>query len=236
MNQYLAMAIAANSPDDNSVRTGRVVSLDGTTLSVEINGSVAPCGYLATWTPEVGQTVALIRQGADWLVIGPTAGPATVADPPSLISETVVATQDRNVVGTAYVDDPFLKVQVPATGWFGIELSLSWVSGSAALNTRFTYPANAIGYNGSFFYDAGATPDFQSLPATTSPGIAVGGFPTTGSGNGGIVPLILRGSLLMGGNAGTLQWQRAQNTAVGSTTIKVGSYLKVWRMNYRQEG
>lgn len=80
MNPYLAQVITASQPDDNSVRTGQVVSLDGTTLGVLINGGVVNCGYLATWIPTVGQTVAMMRQGADWLVLGPVGGPASQPD------------------------------------------------------------------------------------------------------------------------------------------------------------
>lgn len=83
MNAYLAAAITANQPDDNSVRTGQVVSTDGTTLGVLINGAVVPCGYLSNWVPAVGQSVALIRQGADWLALGPMSGPASPEGTPT---------------------------------------------------------------------------------------------------------------------------------------------------------
>lgn len=95
MNAYLAQAIQASQPDDNSMRTGEVFSIDGTTLGILVNGGVVPCGYLSIWTPQVGETVALIRQGADWFVLGPTAGPAS---PP----ETPTSSSTGQVVGSAY--------------------------------------------------------------------------------------------------------------------------------------
>lgn len=96
MNAYLATAIAASQPDDNSVRTGTVWSIDDTKLGVLINGAVAPCGYLSTWSPVVGQTVAMMRQGADWLVLGPVGGPASPSDP------DVSTGGGISVVGEAY--------------------------------------------------------------------------------------------------------------------------------------
>lgn len=94
MNAYLAGIIQQSLPEDNAVRTGQVMSLDGTTLGVLINDAVVPCGYLATWTPRVGETVALLRSGADWLALGPTQGPAS---PPESARLT-----GRGIVGTAY--------------------------------------------------------------------------------------------------------------------------------------
>lgn len=96
MNAYLAGAIEQAMPDDNTIRTGQVYSIDGLTLSVLVNGGVVPCGFLSIWTPQVGETVALLRQGADWFCLGPTAGPAS---PPE--AEITTGGGDR-VVGTAY--------------------------------------------------------------------------------------------------------------------------------------
>jgi ABC-type sugar transport system substrate-binding protein len=232
MNAYLAGVIQQTMPDDNTIRTGEVVSIDGLTLGVLVNGGVIPCGFLATFTPQINQTVALLRQGADWLVLGPTAGPAS---PPEMdrdfVSETKVVLVDTPFTGTAYTPDPYLFVDLPSSGWFGIELVAAYLSPSAAINTRFTFPSLAVAYNASFFYDAGATPDMQQLISTTSPGITIGGFPASGSS----IPIVLRGSLKMNGYGGRLQWTRGQVTAVGTSTIAIGSYLKVWRMNYREE-
>lgn len=101
MNAYLAAAITASQPDDNSVRTGTVFSIDGTTLGVEINGGVVPCGYLSNWVPAVGQTVAMMRQGADWLVLGPMGGPAAVqANVPVAFAATAYS------AGTGFITSP----------------------------------------------------------------------------------------------------------------------------------
>lgn len=99
MNAFLASAISANQPDDNSIRTGTVSSLDGTTLGVEMNGGVVPCGYLSNWVPQVGQTVALIRQGADWLVLGPMGGPGSPAGTPVAPAAGTVLTGEAYFTG-----------------------------------------------------------------------------------------------------------------------------------------
>jgi hypothetical protein len=96
MNAYLAGVIQESMPDDNTIRTGEVASIDGLTLTVLVNGGLVPCGFLSIWTPRVGETVALIRQGADWFCLGPTAGPAS---PPE---EGVTTGGGESIVGTAY--------------------------------------------------------------------------------------------------------------------------------------
>lgn len=96
MNAYLAGVIQQTMPDDNTIRTGQVISIDGLTLSVLVNGGVIPCGFLSIWAPQVGETVALIRQGADWFCLGPTAGPAS---PPEAEATTDTG---ESIVGTAY--------------------------------------------------------------------------------------------------------------------------------------
>lgn len=144
MNAYLATAIQAAQPDDNSIRTGVVQSLDGTTLGVLINGAVAPCGYLSNWTPEVGQTVALLRQGADWLVLGPMGGPASPEGTP------VAPSSGSLVVGEAYFTG---GTTASAAG--GTEnIMTAWTRGGT-----FTFESGLV-YRWNFafgFYDAPAT-------------------------------------------------------------------------------
>lgn len=114
MNAYLATAIQAAQPDDNSLRTGQVMSLDGTTLGVLINGAIAPCGYLSTWSPQVGQTVVLMRQGADWLALGPLGGPASpVGTPVAPASGSLITGEAYFTGGTTAT----ATVENIMTGW-----------------------------------------------------------------------------------------------------------------------
>ena len=233
---YLAQVIQQTQPVDNSIRTGTVYALDGTTLRVLINGGIVEAGYLASVNPKVGQTVAVLQQGADWLVLGAMAGPASPANSVALVRETKVVGLRTNVTGTTYADDPYLFVEMPAEGWYSIDLRVTYKSLSTGLNQRFTFPSGAITWAGSFDYDPG-TDEWQTLAATISPGLTVVGLASsTTAGALSEVPLRIHGSIKMGGNAGRLQWQRAQNTASGATQIYEGSYLRVERLNWREEG
>ena len=97
LNAYLAQTIQASQPSDNSVRVGTVTSLDGTTLKVSINDGEVDTGWLATFTPVVGQTVAVLRESAGWLTIGPILGDATVGDDPGGTTPA-----GGGVIGAAY--------------------------------------------------------------------------------------------------------------------------------------
>lgn len=140
---YLASVIQQTQPDDNSIRTGTVVSIDGLTLTILVNGGNVPCGFLSIWTPEVGQTVALIRQGADWFCLGPTAGPAS---PPEA---TLTSTGSGLVVGSAYFTGGTTATSAGAENIF-----TAWTS-----TTGFTFePAQIYRWEFAFgFYDNAGT-------------------------------------------------------------------------------
>jgi hypothetical protein len=140
---YLAQVIQQTQPDDNSIRTGTVVSIDGLTLTVLINGGNVPCGFLSIWTPQVGQTVALIRQGADWFCLGPTAGPAS---PPEA---TLATTSTGLIVGTAYFTGGTTASSAGAENIF-----TTWTA-----TTGFTFePAQIYRWEFNFgFYDTAST-------------------------------------------------------------------------------
>lgn len=143
MNAYLAGVIEQAMPEDNEVRTGTVRSLDGLTLGVEVNGGVLPCGWIAVWTPQVGQTVALMRQGADWMALGPVAGPAS---PPEA---SVVTEGADDVVGEAYFTGGTTATSAGAENIF-----TTWTS-----TTGFTFePGQIYRWDYSFgFYDNAGT-------------------------------------------------------------------------------
>lgn len=85
MNAYLAGVIAAVQPADNEIRTGTVFAIEGKALVVLSNNAQIPAGYLASYVPRVGDTVALIRQGADWLCLGMVAGAAMPVQKAALV-------------------------------------------------------------------------------------------------------------------------------------------------------
>jgi hypothetical protein len=140
---YLAQVIQQSQPDDNSIRTGTVVSIDGLTLTVLVNGGNVPCGFLSIWTPQVGETVALLRQGADWFCLGPTAGPAS---PPEASLST---TSSGQVVGSAYFTGG-----TTATSGGAENIFTAWTN-----TTGFTFePAQIYRWDFAFgYYDTGGT-------------------------------------------------------------------------------
>lgn len=142
-NAYLAGAIAASQPSDNTLRIGSVVSLDGTTLKVLVNGGTIDAGWLSTFAPQVGQTVAIMRESAGWLVIGPTQGPATPPDAP-------VSSGGGGIVGEAYFSGGTTAL---AAG--GLEnIMTAWTSGG-----NFTFEQGQLyRWNLAFgFYDSAGT-------------------------------------------------------------------------------
>jgi hypothetical protein len=76
MTAPLPAAIANVLPSDNELVMGTVVS--GNPLTVNVRGANQRPGRLSTTAPSVGDTVALLREGATWLTLGKMiAGTAT---------------------------------------------------------------------------------------------------------------------------------------------------------------
>jgi hypothetical protein len=71
MSQPLATAISAQ-PEQNSIRVGEIATVSPLTVAFQ-GGTPIPCGILDGVAVEVGQPVAVGRQGATWLVLGGTA-------------------------------------------------------------------------------------------------------------------------------------------------------------------
>jgi hypothetical protein len=61
MNGYLAQVIQQQQPSDNDLRVGTVVADDGGAVRVNVNGGVLDCGYLRSYEPFSGDTVAVLR-------------------------------------------------------------------------------------------------------------------------------------------------------------------------------
>jgi len=56
----------------NGMRTATVAAVNGTTVTLSITGGKisSGVGYLASYTPTVGDTVAVFRQDSSWLILG----------------------------------------------------------------------------------------------------------------------------------------------------------------------
>lgn len=66
----LPAAVENIQPSDNVVRTGTVRRIVGKRIEVDIGGSYVVAGYLGSYVPALGHTVAVIRQDAAWLILG----------------------------------------------------------------------------------------------------------------------------------------------------------------------
>jgi len=79
IDPYLARAMQQALPPDNAIRVGTLYANDGGSVRVQINGGVVQAGYLQSYVPQVGDTVAVVRQDAGWLVFGSLYGDAAPA-------------------------------------------------------------------------------------------------------------------------------------------------------------
>lgn len=66
-------------PPDTNMRIGRVESLDTGGVNVSVSGQIIPCGFVNPGGYEVGQPVAIFRNGAAWLALGSV----SAGNPPS---------------------------------------------------------------------------------------------------------------------------------------------------------
>lgn len=65
-------AISAATNDDTGIRTGTIATLSPLTVSLQ-GGTVKSPGVLRSYSPALGDTVILLRQGDSWLCLGSVA-------------------------------------------------------------------------------------------------------------------------------------------------------------------
>lgn len=66
----LAPSVRDALPEDNALRVGKVLSIVGNTVTVDVAGGPPTVGVLGSYAPFVGDTVALIRAAGTWLLFG----------------------------------------------------------------------------------------------------------------------------------------------------------------------
>lgn len=134
---------------------------------------------------------------------------------------------------TALVNDAVLFAALPTAGRFQFDLTLFYDSSSTAdFKLAFTIPAGAtmqwggIGPSVSVSTGVGTAQFLATTVSGTS--VPYGG---NGTGSANSVTLIARGGVVMGGTAGNLQVQYAQQTLDATNTIvRAHSRLQVWRV------
>lgn len=137
------------------------------------------------------------------------------------------------VSSTVLVNDTTLVSALPTAGTFHWESIIFYDSSIVAdFKVAYTVPAGALmrwaGQGPSTAIAAGSVGDGQFGSANASGSALAYG----GGGVGTVLMLILKGSVTMGGTAGNLQTQYAQNTSdATSTTVRARSRLEVWRVS-----
>lgn len=132
------------------------------------------------------------------------------------IGVTKYKTADETVVSsTTYQnDDQLFGWTVSASAVYALELHIIYQAAVAGgFKNRFVLPSGATIEGWDFTYDNGTT-ELAAGTAGTSDA-AVTGLP----GTAGNVPYWVRGTLHVGANAGTVDWQWAQETSNGTGTI-----------------
>jgi len=131
---------------------------------------------------------------------------------------------------TALQNDDVLLVSLPTAGLFMFEVDLIYSSSTTAdFKAAMTIPAGAtftLMGMGLVVGAAGSAGDMQIAGTTVSgTSTAFGGL-----GVGTFVPLRLWGEITMGGTAGNLQLQWAQQTLdATNTVVHAGSRMQTWR-------
>lgn len=157
----------------------------------------------------------------------------------SLFSRGIFANRFRTADAAAInnsavlVSDAVLVAALPTAGRFQFELVLFYDSSTTAdLKVAFTIPAAAVirwgGVGPSTTVSGGVGTAQFSVAIGSGTTITYGG---SGVGTANTVALIAKGNVLMGGTAGNLQLQYAQQVADPTdTVVRAHSRLHVWRV------
>jgi hypothetical protein len=148
----LPEAITDALPPDDNLRMGVVATVHP--LTVNVQGTPVPAGALSSYTPIVGDPVALFRQDSTWLCLGRTTSPVTGSFPQfeAGTADITVAAATSGSVAVVFAI-PFRTLPAVATninsgsgsvgGWIsraiGITTTGFTISISGAINS-FTVP------------------------------------------------------------------------------------------------
>lgn len=132
-------AIQNALPPDDKLRIGVVTSVHPTTVNIE--GTDVPVGFLSSYTPIVGDVVAVLRQDQTWLGLGRTTDPATGSSPQSQAGSVDMTAAAATLVTTPVVfATPFRSTPSVATNLAsGSGSVVGWISRATGVtNTGFT--------------------------------------------------------------------------------------------------
>lgn len=142
---------------------------------------------------------------------------------------TKYKTSDESVISsTTYQNDDQLNGwSVVALAVYELDLHVIYQAGATGqFKNKFVLPSGCTVEGWDFAYDNGATEMAAGTAGTTD--AAVTGLP----GTGGNMPYLVRGTLFVGANAGTVDWQWAQTTSNATATIvRKGSFCTLRRID-----
>lgn len=172
----------------------------------------------------------------DRVDIGDTVNWVSLIQRSFFTSARMSADQGLTVSSTVLQNITSLVSALPAAGLFGFR-SVLYFDGPTTgdIKFAFTWPAGVTNPRwssvGPALAAAASVGDGVFGPVVTASGTAIN-FGTAGAGLANASMAILEGELTMGGTSGNLQLQAAQQTAdAGTTTVRLGSKLWVWRIS-----
>lgn len=76
----------------NGMRTATIAAVSGNVVTLSVNGGLfsSGVGVLDSYTPQVGDTVAVFRQDSSWLVMGAISPPASGLSPRNIQTGTTL--------------------------------------------------------------------------------------------------------------------------------------------------
>ena|SRR3990167_2235419 len=205
------------------------------------SGTVLPLGTTGTTGAQgpIGPAIPLLLEaldGEDGIPIPGIPGPIGPAGNDTTI---VIAISDESLANNTLQDDDELLFAVEANSVYYFELIAWFTSGTSSdvdVQHAFTFPVSAIITYNAFGYSLTATSlnafvsnsDYQdSSPSTTR----LNGVLSTATAPASAIRIV--GILTVGANAGTLQFQWAQNTNTPGTPLvrKADSQIKIQKIS-----
>ena len=150
MSTRLAHQTQKTAGIPNGMRTATIAAVSGSTVTISLNGGLisSGVGVLESYTPVVGDTVAVFRQDSSWLVLGAisvtsVASKATMAGTTTMSFTTVNAATQAVSYGVTFPVTPAVTVNIDS----GSGSAARWVARAISIGTSgftmFVFAADA---------------------------------------------------------------------------------------------
>jgi len=232
IDPYLATAIGQAMPPDNAVRLGTVTAVDGGTVRVLVNGGEVPAGFLASYVPQVRDTVALMRERAGWLVMGAVGGGVAVpAESGASVQWRYLVDDHPKTNDATFATDPNFVWDAEANTAYALDGLITYFAGPGALSHQWLFPSGRW-LAPSYLWDAGAADAVAVVPTTyPSVGGLTGGFGATTGLATLQAPIWVKATLITGDVGGKVQYQWCQTASnATATTLLAGTRMKLERL------